>query len=189
MVKRPGRFLRKKYTLADDYSHTITPIGVVHSPYQWREEAPRQANVGDGVEAIIVLRPGLQNTLQDLIGFERIWVIFGFCYSNGWKHQIVPPRDTVKRGILSTRSPDRPNALGMSCVQLIEISGPRITIKECDMLNGSPVYDIKPYIAAYDAFPHARAGWVDQLSKPGPDHRYRPGLDPAERKKADESKE
>ena len=189
MVKRPGRFSRKKYTLADDYSHTITPIGVVHSPFQWREEAPRQANVGDGVEAMIVLRPGLQNTLQDLIGFERIWVIFGFCYSNGWKHQIVPPRDTVKRGILSTRSPDRPNALGISCVQLIEISGPRITIKACDMLNGSPVYDIKPYIAAYDAFPHAKAGWVDQLSQPGPDHRYRPGLDPAERKSTDESKE
>ena len=101
----------------------------------------------------------------------------------------MPPRDTVKRGILSTRSPDRPNALGISCVQLIEISGPRITIKECDMLNGSPVYDIKPYIAAYDAFPHAKAGWVDQLSQPGPDHRYRPGLDPAERKSTDESKE
>jgi tRNA-Thr(GGU) m(6)t(6)A37 methyltransferase TsaA len=181
MVNRPSRFTRKKYTLADDYAYSITPIGMVHSPYQWREEAPRQANVGEAVEATIVLRTGLQNTLKDLLGFERIWVVFGFCYSKGWKHQIVPPRDKKKRGILATRSPDRPNALGLSCVQLLAISGPRITIKECDILNGSPVYDLKPYIPAYDAFPTAKAGWVDALDSPGPDHRYRKGLEPENR--------
>ena len=181
MVKRPGRFSRPKYTLADDYQHTITPIGMVHSPFQWREEAPRQANVGEAVEATIVLRSGLQNTVKDLLGFDYCWVIFGFCFSNGWKHQIIPPRDTVKRGILSTRSPDRPNGMGLSAVQLIAISGPRITIRGCDILNGSPVYDIKPYIAAYDSFPDAKAGWVDALANPGPDHRYRKGCSPAEK--------
>lgn len=186
MVKRPGRFSRPKYTLADDYQHTITPIGMVHSPFQWREEAPRQANVGEAVEATIVLRSGLQNTVKDLTGFEYCWVIFGFCFSNGWKHQIIPPRDTVKHGILSTRSPDRPNGMGLSAVQLIAISGPRITIRGCDILNGSPVYDIKPYIPAYDSFPGAKAGWVDALANPGPDHRYRKGCEPAEKsEKAD----
>jgi tRNA (adenine37-N6)-methyltransferase len=173
MVKRPGRFARKKYSLPADYQHMITPIGEVHSPFQWREEAPRQANIGESVEAIITLKPGMQNTLKDLSGFARIWVIFGFSYSKGWKQQIIPPRDTVKRGIFSTRSPDRPNSLGLSCVELVSISGPRITIRGCDILNNSPVYDIKPYIPAYDAFPDSGAGWVDQLTAPGPDHRGR----------------
>jgi tRNA (Thr-GGU) A37 N-methylase len=63
----------------------------------------------------------------------------------------------------------------------LAISGPRITIKECDILNGSPVYDLKPYIPAYDAFPTAKAGWVDALDSPGPDHRYRKGLEPENR--------
>ena len=188
MVKRPGRFKRPKYTLAEDYQHIITPIGVVHSPFQWREEAPRQATVGEAVEATIVLRTGLQNTLKDLKGFDRVWVVFGFCYSNGWKHQIVPPRDTVKRGILATRSPDRPNGLGLSCVQLVSIDGPRIVIRGCDILNGSPVYDLKPYIAQYDSFPEAKAGWVDALVNPGSDHRYRDGCSPEERAAKDAEK-
>jgi tRNA (Thr-GGU) A37 N-methylase len=68
--------------------------------------------------------------------------------------------------------------MGLSAVQLIAISGPRITIRGCDILNGSPVYDIKPYIAAYDSFPGAKAGWVDALASPGPDHRYRKGCEP-----------
>jgi tRNA (Thr-GGU) A37 N-methylase len=63
-------------------------------------------------------------------------------------------------------------------VRLVSISGPRITISGCDILNGSPVYDLKPYIPAYDSFPGARAGWVDGLANPGPDHRYRPGCEP-----------
>jgi len=75
--------------------------------------------------------------------------------------------------VLSTRSPDRPNAIGLSAVRLIGVAASRITILGHDLLNGTPVLDLKPYIPAYDAFPQARAGWVDALAHPGPDHRYR----------------
>ena len=173
MPKRPGRHLLPKYTLPADQRMTVEPIGVVHSPWQWREQAPRQPTVGEPAEATIVLRPGLQNTLKDLIGFSQCWVLFWFNFSHGWRQQIVPPRDTVKRGIFATRAPDRPNAIGLSAVGIVAISGCRITIRGHDLLNGTPVLDLKPYIPAYDSFPQAKAGWVDTLVDPGPDHRLR----------------
>ncbi len=173
MVKRPGRHLLPRYTLPTGLSMQLQPIGVVHSPFQWRDEAPRQATVGEPQDATIVLRPGLQNALKDLAGFEYCWVLFWFSYSKGWKQQVVPPRDTVKRGLFATRSPDRPNAIGLSAVRLVSIRGSRLLIRGHDLLNGTPVLDLKPYVPAYDAFPHARAGWVDALTEPGPDHRYR----------------
>jgi tRNA-Thr(GGU) m(6)t(6)A37 methyltransferase TsaA len=173
MVKRPGRHLLPRYTLDADLRCPMAPIGQVHSPFRWRDEAPRQASVGPPEDGCIVLRPGLQNAVQDLAGFERCWVLFWFSFSRGWKSQIVPPRDRVKRGVLATRSPDRPNPLGLSAVVIRRIVGTRIYIRGLDMLDGTPVLDIKPYIPAYDAFPGIRAGWVDRLSDPGPDHRYR----------------
>lgn len=172
MPKRPGRHLLPKFTLPANTRLTLEPIGVVHSPFQWREEAPRQPTVGEPSDATIVLRPGLQNTLQDVAGFERIWVLFWLNYSKGWVHQLVPPRDTVKRGLFATRAPDRPCPIGLSAVRVVAVKGCRITIRGHDLLNGTPVLDLKPYIPAYDSFPDARAGWVDGLTEPGPDHRY-----------------
>jgi tRNA-Thr(GGU) m(6)t(6)A37 methyltransferase TsaA len=177
-LQRPGRkalLALPRYDLAADAAFALKPIGVVRSPFVWREQAPRQATVGEPQQATIVLRPGLQNTLKDLEGFDRAWVLFWFHHSRGWKQQIVPPRDRVKRGIFATRAPDRPNALGLSAVGIVAIYGTRITISGHDLLDGTPVLDLKPYIPAYDSFPGARAGWVDTLSEPGPDHRVREG--------------
>lgn len=161
------------YDLPSDQTFTMKPIGVVRSSFVWREQAPRQPTVGEPQTATIVLRSGLQNTLKDLEDFDFAWVLFWFHHSRGWKQQIIPPRDTVKRGIYATRSPDRPNALGLSAVKIVNIYGTRITISGHDLLDGTPVLDLKPYISAYDAFPLARAGWVDGLIDPGPDHRVR----------------
>ena len=161
MAKRPGRHALPRYTLPAGLSMAVTPIGVVHSPFQWRDEAPRQPTVGEPQRATIVLRPGMQNALKDFKGFEYCWVIFWFSYSRGWKQQIVPPRDTVKRGVLSTRSPDRPNAIGLSAVRLFEISGKRLLVGELDILDGSPVLDIKPYVSQYDSYPAQQCGWLD----------------------------
>lgn len=175
-LQRPGRealAALPAYTLPADQQFVLKPIGVVHSTFVWREQAPRQPTVGKPEEATIVLRPGLQNTLKDLEGFERAWVLFWFHHSRGWKQQIIPPRDAVKRGIFATRAPDRPNALGLSAVSIVAIYGTRITIRGHDLLHGTPVLDLKPYIPAYDAFPQAAAGWVDALRNPGPDHRLR----------------
>ena len=149
----------------------MTPIGEVQSPWKWREQAPRQGTVGEPQSASIVLVPGFQNALKDLSGFSHLWVVFWCHRSRGWKPQIIPPRDRVKRGLFATRAPDRPNPIGLSAVRISAIYGGRIDILGHDLLDGTPVLDLKPYIPAYDAFPDARAGWVDALVTPGEDHR------------------
>jgi len=161
------------YDLPEDANLVMRPIGVVHSPYVWRDEAPRQATVGEQVTGVVVLRPGLQNTVQSLLGFDYLWIVCWLNHSHGWKQQLVPPRDRVKRGVFATRSPDRPNPIGISAVQLLAVVGTRLRVRGLDLLDGTPVLDLKPYIPAYDAFPQAKAGWVDALTDPGPDHRYR----------------
>jgi tRNA-Thr(GGU) m(6)t(6)A37 methyltransferase TsaA len=161
-----------RYDLAADLALATRPIGVVRSPYVWREDAPRQANVGEAVTGVVVLKPGLQNTLHSLYGFDYAWLITWLHHSKGWKQQVVPPRDRVKRGLFATRSPDRPNPLGLSAVRVLAVVGTRIRVRGLDLLDGTPVLDIKPYVPAYDAFPDANAGWVDELTDPGPDHRW-----------------
>jgi tRNA-Thr(GGU) m(6)t(6)A37 methyltransferase TsaA len=160
-----------RYDLPADAAFALRPIGVVRSPWKLRTEAPRQGTVDPAARACIVLRPGLHNALKDLAGFDRLWILAWFHWSRGWNQQLVPPRDTVKRGVFATRSPDRPNALGLTCATIVRVHGGRIWIRGHDLLDGTPVLDLKPYIADYDAFPQAARGWLDGLSAPGPDHR------------------
>lgn len=151
----------------------MRPVGVVLSPYTNHFATPRQPGVSPAPEdAWIILRRGLQNLARDLLGFERIWVLFEFNYSRGWKHTVVPPRDTVPRGLFATRCPHRPNPIGLSCVRLLNVVGRKILIRDHDLLHGTPVLDIKPYLPYCDAHPQAKAGWVDGLTAPGPDHRW-----------------
>jgi tRNA (adenine37-N6)-methyltransferase len=179
---RPDRQTRQvQCDLPADLTVTMRPIGVVRSPYVWREEAPRQATVGEPVRGTIILHrtlahgdgrtTGTQNLLHDLAGFSHLIVLSWFHHSHGWRPQVVPPRDHVKRGLLATRSPDRPNPIGLSIVRIIDIYGVRIDVSGLDLLDGTPVLDLKPYLPAYDSFPDARTGWVGQLATPGPDHR------------------
>ena len=99
--------------------------------------------------------------LLDLDGFERIWVLYAFHRTEFRGLQVVPYRDTIPHGIFATRAPARPNPIGMSCVRLLGIRGHRLEIGEVDILDGTPILDIKPYIPEYDAYPAARAGWVE----------------------------
>ncbi len=148
----------------------LRPIAIVHSPFVWREEAPRQAGLGSNTGQIVLL-PGYQNAIKDLAGFDHLWVLAWFHRSEGWKEQIIPPRDKVKRGVLATRSPDRPNPIGLSCVRLLSVRGRTLSIADHDLLDGTPILDLKPYLNAYDSHPNASTGWVGNLQDPGPDHR------------------
>ena len=153
-------------------SFTVRPIGVVRSPFKVHEGTPRQAGTGEVRDGEIRLRPGLQNALKDLAGFSHVWVVFWFNYSRGWNSQLVPPRDVKKRGVFATRSPHRPNAIGVSVVRLLQVQGLMVRVRGLDMLDGTPVLDLKPYIPYADAIPGAKAGWVDELGpEAGPDHR------------------
>ena len=104
---------------------------------------------------------------DDLNGFERIWVVFAFHLNRGWKPKTSPPVVGGKRriGVFATRAPYRPNPIGISCVELEKIEGLRVHIRNFDMLDGTPVLDIKPYIPEADSFPCAKAGWRDAVSK------------------------
>jgi tRNA-Thr(GGU) m(6)t(6)A37 methyltransferase TsaA len=153
-----------------DLTFTYRPIGILRSPYSRRIDAPHQSTVVEGTEtgefalARLELLDWLDDhAIEDLAGFDRVWLIFAFHLSDGWKSRVKPPRGGPKRGVLATRSPHRPNSIGLSAVELVEIRGRELHLRGVDLLDGTPVLDIKPYVPYADAFPDAKAGWIDEL--------------------------
>lgn len=149
--------------MADAPWINLKPIGYVRCGQKYRYEAPRQAVLAEN-QGVIELEPGMnfEAALTDLDGFDHIWIIFAFHLNNNWKPKVTPPvkGHTKKIGVLATRSPHRPNPLGMSCVKLIKIQGRKLFIENFDMLDGTPVLDIKPYIVLSDSHPEASRGWL-----------------------------
>ncbi len=157
-------------------------IAFVRSPYTKRIDAPHQPTVSAGTqtgaaaEALIEFVADIPaEAFRDLAGFERIWLIFVFDRSEGWKAEVRPPRGGGKRSVLATRSPHRPNAIGLSAVQLISVEDRVLRVSGIDLLDATPILDIKPYVPYADAFADSRAGWIDEIdsrqgtkSAPGP---------------------
>ncbi len=168
--------------MTHDALFTYRPIGILRSPYSRRIDAPHQSTVVEGTAtgasatATLELQDWLdEKAFQDLSGFERIWLIFAFHLSEGWAARVKPPRGGPKRGVLATRAPHRPNSLGLSAVELVAVDGRTLHLRGVDLLDGTPVLDIKPYVPYADAFPGSQAGWIDELdarlgqhSAPGP---------------------
>ena len=148
----------------------LEPIGFFRSPAREKLEAPRQAVLDrSGTEGRVELVSGrgFEDALRDLNGFERAWILYGFHLSSeSWKPLTTPPRGPpTKRGLFATRAPYRPNPLGLSCVRVIRVEGLVLHVEEHDILDGTPIYDIKPYIPYADAFPESAAGWTDEVSE------------------------
>lgn len=154
--------------------HVLTPIGVFHGDRRYPYEAPRQGSLhpedtDSGPGRIELLpRSNFEQALGDLRGFDRVWLIFGFHKAprvrpgDGWKPLVHPPRGSDRKlGVFATRSPHRPGGLGLSAVRLVSIDRLTLRVDETDLLDGSPIFDIKPYVPRYDAFPDARAGWTE----------------------------
>jgi tRNA-Thr(GGU) m(6)t(6)A37 methyltransferase TsaA len=153
---------------------TFVPIGVVRSPFPDRVSAPRQPVVSREARGTIELFPGrdFEHALADLDGWERIWVIFCFHLNprGAFRPKVLPPRSAGKRrGVFSTRSPHRPNPIGLSVVRLEAVRGLVLQVRDLDMVDGSPVLDLKPYVPYADAFPQARTGWLSPLVPEGGD--------------------
>lgn len=149
----------------------IRPIGIFRCGERYRYETPRQGVFADN-EGVIELAPdrGYEEAAADLNGFERLWVLFVFHLNETWNVRVRPPVTPPGRhkiGVFATRSPHRPNRLGMSCVELVSVRGREIRIRNFDLLDGTPVVDIKPYIPRADAFPEAAAGWLDEAEEDG----------------------
>jgi len=146
---------------------TLTPIGILHTPFPDRVSTPRQPHAAGGAEGRIELFPGrgLEHAVLDLDEWEYIWVVFWFHLNSNWRPKVLPPRSSgKKRGVLGTRSPHRPNPIGLSLVRLVSIDGLTLHVRDVDMIDGSPVFDIKPYLPYAEARPSARTGWIENLA-------------------------
>lgn len=147
-------------------------IARVHNPFKEKFALPRQAGLTKGLISTIVFEKEYRvaEALRGLDGYSHIWVIWGFHENKneGWRPTVRPPRlgGNRRMGVFATRSPYRPNPIGLSCVELKAIQstgdGPVLVIAGADMMDGTPVYDIKPYLPFADSIPHARGGFAGE---------------------------
>jgi tRNA-Thr(GGU) m(6)t(6)A37 methyltransferase TsaA len=149
-------------------SLALAPIGVVRSPFKDRADAPRQPAAARDTEGTIELYAGhgFEDALTDLERFDHVWVLFWFHLNDSWKPKVLPPRSTERRGVFATRSPYRPNPIGMSVVRLDRIDGLVLHVRDVDMLDETPVLDLKPYLPYTDAVTGASHGWLDRPADP-----------------------
>jgi len=156
--------------------YLFEPIGVVRSPLVERVRAPRQPGVGEGESRAdgrieLVGGRGFEDALTGLDAWEYAWVVFVFHRNveqgRGWKPKVQPPRAEVKVGVFATRSPHRPNPIGLSAVKIDRVEGLVVHVRGIDLLDGTPVLDLKPYVPYADAHPDARSGWL-QPADPRP---------------------
>ena len=151
-------------------SITLRPIGIARTPFAAKADAPRQARAAEGVEARIELEAGrgFEDALEGIEDWDHLWVIFAFDRSVGWRPKVTPPRSARKRGLFGTRAPHRPNPIGMSVVRLLRVEGLTLHVADVDLLDGTPILDIKPYVPWADAIPDASQGWLERPDDPGP---------------------
>ena len=145
-------------------SLSITPVGVVRSPFRERADAPRQPSLARDVAATVELFAGCgyEDALSDLERWDHIWLIFWFDRNGlAFRPKVRPPRSAQKRGVFATRSPYRPNPIGMSAVRLERVAGLTLHIRGVDLLDQTPILDIKPYVSYTDAIVDANRGWLD----------------------------
>jgi len=147
-----------------DQTLTLHPIGRIRTSFANKVDAPRQPAASTDARGVIELFEdrNLGHAVEDLAGWERIWVIFWFDRNDGWRPKVLPPRSsTGRKGVLSTRSPHRPNPLGLSVLRLDRVEGLHLHVLDVDLLDGTPILDIKPYVPYTDAFPDSASGWLD----------------------------
>jgi tRNA (adenine37-N6)-methyltransferase len=143
----------------------IRPIGIVYSPYKERFAAPRQPSGKTEAEIRLLPNEAMHLALQDLDRFSHIWIIYWMHLNQGWNPTVIPPREPrIRRGVLATRAPHRPNPIGLSAVRLLGIEGTVLRIRGLDMLDGTPVLDIKPYLPYADSIADANSGWLDHAA-------------------------
>jgi tRNA-Thr(GGU) m(6)t(6)A37 methyltransferase TsaA len=155
---------------------TFTPIGTIHSPYTEPAGMPIQPAGAAGVKGTVVIDEQFRAGLRDLDGFSRVILIYAFHRCTGYSLDVVPFLDTRSHGIFATRAPRRPNAIGISIVRLVRVTGCELEVEDIDILDGTPLLDIKPYVPSFDCFPEGKAGWFgdcrDRVADARADHRF-----------------
>jgi tRNA-Thr(GGU) m(6)t(6)A37 methyltransferase TsaA len=143
----------------------MNPIGIIHTPFKQLEGMPIQPAGAVGVEGTVEVFDKFRAGLKDLDGFSHIILLYIFHRSQGFKLEVVPYMDTQPRGLFATRAPKRPNPIGLSTVQLDRIENGNLHVRNADILDGTPLLDIKPYVPEFDNYARIRAGWLEHVRK------------------------
>jgi tRNA-Thr(GGU) m(6)t(6)A37 methyltransferase TsaA len=137
-----------------------SPIGIIRSPYNETEGTPIQTTGAKGVGGTVEILPECVEGLKDLDGFSHIILIYHFHLSKGYSLTVKPFLDDTPRGVFATRAPKRPNSIGFSVVRLVKIEGTTLDIEDVDIVDSTPLLDIKPYVPEFDAKEAERIGWL-----------------------------
>ncbi len=152
------------------------PIGVIHSPYKTTRGTPIQPAGAKGVAGSIEIFPEYVAGLADLDGFSHIYVLYHFHLSKKFALKVKPFLDDRRRGLFATRAPSRPNPIGLSVVRLIAITDNTLQVQDIDVVDGTPLLDIKPYVPAFDVHNVDRIGWLAEktgnIKKKADDGRF-----------------
>jgi tRNA-Thr(GGU) m(6)t(6)A37 methyltransferase TsaA len=140
-------------------------IGVIHSPFQTTEGMPIQPAAASGIQGTVEVFPEFAQGLKDLDGFSHVMLIYHLHKSVSYKLLVVPFLDTVERGVFATRAPKRPNPIGVSVVKLIRVENHTLHVENVDILDGTPLLDIKPYVPEFDHSQAIRIGWLEQARR------------------------
>ena len=139
------------------------PIGIIRSPFTEPQGMPIQPPGAEGIPGTVEVFEKFHSALKDLDGFSHVILLYHFHRSQGFAPQVVPFMDSQPRGLFSTRAPRRPNAIGLSVVQLNRIEDGVLFIENVDILDGTPLLDIKPCVPEFDAPSKVRTGWLEQV--------------------------
>ncbi len=140
----------------------MQPIGYVSSPYKNLREIPRGLGTKHDAEGVLEIKQELELGLTDIEGFSHLFVIWAFDRSEGFELLGTPPSDNRPHGVFATRSPRRPNPIGLTVVELLRREGPRLYVRGVDMLDGTPIFDIKPYLSNIES-QELRRGWLAEV--------------------------
>jgi tRNA-Thr(GGU) m(6)t(6)A37 methyltransferase TsaA len=141
------------------------PIGIIHSPFTEPSGMPIQSAGAAGVEGTVEVFPKYNAGLKDLEGFSHVIMLYHFHQSKGFNLHVVPFLDSIPRGLFATRAPKRPNPIGLSVIKLQKIQDNILYVENVDILDGTPLLDIKPYVPECDKQTGVRVGWLEEARK------------------------
>ena len=144
---------------------SYTPIGIIHSPFTNLSGMPIQPTSENSASGYLEIYPKFIEGLKDLEGFSHIYLIYHLHKASQAKLTVTPFLDTATHGVFATRAPSRPNPIGLSLVKLGHISGNKIYVEQLDILDKTPLLDLKPYIPSFENGENIRTGWIDKNSK------------------------
>ena len=144
---------------------TYRPIGVIHSPFKEPKGTPIQPKAAKGIKGIVEVFPEYQNGLKDIEGFSHIILIYHFHLSKNYSLEVKPYMDDRLHGLFATRAPTRPNPIGMSVVRLTEVKRNNLYIKDVDIVDGTPLLDIKPFVSEFSSEDIIKKGWLEKNIK------------------------